>query len=73
MTPLRLHRLEAWRLEFWPSVAADAVLNVVTGGLKRAGWLPSLHQRRAYLTTVPQVRNCCCSMTCCNVKDAGWN
>jgi hypothetical protein len=56
-------RLEAWRQEFWPSVAADAVLGIVNGGVKRAGWLPLLHQRRAYLTAVPQVvlapQRCC--------------
>ena len=36
-------------------MAADAVLGIVNGGVKRAGWLPLLHQRRAYLTAVPQV------------------
>lgn len=36
-------------------MAADAVLGIVNGGVKRAGWLPLLHQHRAYLTAVPQV------------------
>jgi hypothetical protein len=36
-------------------MAADAVLGIVNGGVKHAGWLPLLHQRRAYLTGVPQV------------------
>lgn len=49
-------------------MAADALLGVVTGGLTRAGWLPSLHQRRAYLSAVPQVRiSLCmaCHPACC--------
>lgn len=47
-------RPEAWKQEFWPSTAADAILGVITGGVTRAGWLPAAHQRRAYLAAVPQ-------------------
>lgn len=49
-------RREAWRQELWPSMASEGVLSVVADSVRRAAWLPTAAQRRAYLAAVPQVR-----------------
>ena len=49
-------RRGAWEQELWPSVASEGVLSVVADSVRRAAWLPTAAQRRAYLAAVPQAR-----------------
>lgn len=51
-----LCRGTAWQQEFWPSAASEAILAVVADSVRRASWLPTAAQRRAYLAAVPQAR-----------------
>ena len=69
-----LHRaFEAWRSEFWPPIAAESALTLVSTLARKCAWLSMGLARRQFAIAVPGVWFTCLIARQCHLFGCIWS